>query len=105
MLSPSAQTPLSAMLDEVLERDGVAAWPRSCPRSGDGLVVRPLVDPSPVYPWSLVWRRRGVTERLRLFLAAAAATAAERRWLPVVGAPPALAGTVASAEPAERYAG
>ncbi|MFF4775869.1 LysR family transcriptional regulator [Microtetraspora fusca] len=77
----AGQTPLSAMLEQVRERDAVAAWPESCPAPGPGLVVRPLVDPSPVYPWSMVWRRDRMSDRVRAFQAAARATAADLGWL------------------------
>ncbi|MEU9889017.1 LysR substrate-binding domain-containing protein [Sphaerisporangium sp. NPDC051011] len=77
----SGQTPLSSMLEQVLERNAVAAWPESCPPPGPGLVVRPLVDPSPVFPWSMVWRRDRMSDRIRAFQAAARVTAAESGWL------------------------
>jgi DNA-binding transcriptional LysR family regulator len=77
----SAQTPLSAMLEQVAESDGVAAWPESCPSPAPGLVVRPLVDPSPVYPWHLVWRRDRLTDAVCALRTAARTTAAELGWL------------------------
>jgi DNA-binding transcriptional LysR family regulator len=80
--SLSAQTALSAMLEQVRECDAVAAWPESCPTPGPELVVRPLVGPSLVYPWHMVWRRGRVTDGVRSFQEAARVTAAERGWLP-----------------------
>jgi DNA-binding transcriptional LysR family regulator len=79
--SLSAQTPLSAMLEQVQELDGVAAWPESCPSPGPGLVVRRLVDPSPVYPWSLAWRCGRASDGIRAFQEAARLTAAQHGWL------------------------
>ncbi|WP_214108632.1 LysR family transcriptional regulator [Acrocarpospora catenulata] len=77
----SGQTPLSSMLEQVREWDAVAAWPESCPPPGAGLVVRPIVHPSPVYPWSLVWRPDRMSDRIRAFQSAARTTAADSGWL------------------------
>ncbi|WP_049806837.1 LysR family transcriptional regulator [Pseudofrankia inefficax] len=79
--SPSAQTPLSAMLEQVRENDGVAAWPASCPEPGPDLVVRPLVHPSPVYPWYVLWHRDRLTRGVQAFRAAARGAAGEHGWM------------------------
>jgi len=46
-----------------------------------GGVLRPLVDPVPMFPWSIVWRRGIDAGALRAITAASAALAAERGWL------------------------
>ena len=47
----------------------------------DGVVVRPLVDPVPVYPWSAVWRASRHDPRLEQSIALIQEFAAERKWL------------------------
>ncbi|GAB1818483.1 LysR family transcriptional regulator StgR [Herbidospora sp. RD11066] len=77
----SGQVPLSAMLEQVVEEAGVAAWPDSCPRPGAGLVVRSIV-PEPVFVWELVWLRESAGEPVVVALREAARAAAERHgWL------------------------
>ena len=46
-----------------------------------GGVLRPLVDPVPMFPWSIVWRRGIDAGALRAITTASAALAAERGWL------------------------
>ncbi len=46
-----------------------------------GGVLRPLVDPVPMFPWSIVWRRGIDAGVLRAITTAAAALAAERGWM------------------------
>src|SRR5262249_38719862 len=81
-------TPLSAMLEQVREMNGVAAWPESCPPPGPDLVVRPLVNPSPVYPWYVIWHRDRLTQSVEAFRAAARVTADEHGWMTVDPPPP-----------------
>jgi len=74
-------------LDYLLERvrtvpDGFTLLPAELPLApGSGLVVVPLVDPTPLYAWSLVWHRErphpGVAGLLRAF----AEVGRSRRWL------------------------
>jgi DNA-binding transcriptional LysR family regulator len=47
----------------------------------EGGVVRPVVDPVPLYPWSVIWRTGRVDRAIDLVLAAAARLAAENGWL------------------------
>lgn len=46
-----------------------------------GGVLRPLVDPVPVFPWSMLWRRGLDAGVLRVVTRAIAAVAAEHGWL------------------------
>ena len=46
-----------------------------------GGVVRPLVDPIPIFPWSLIWRRELNRSVARVVVAAAARLADEQGWL------------------------
>ena len=46
-----------------------------------GGALRPLVDPVPIFPWSIVWRRGLEPAVLRAITRAAAALDAERGWL------------------------
>jgi DNA-binding transcriptional LysR family regulator len=47
-----------------------------------GVVFRPLVDPTPVFPWSAMWREQPeLTAELAAFLACAVAVTRERGWL------------------------
>lgn len=79
--SGAAQVPLSGMADEVLHNDAVAPWPDSCPRPGDGLVVRDLA-PMPVFEWQLVWQERRAREPVVDLVRGAALRAAHRHsWL------------------------
>jgi hypothetical protein len=41
----------------------------------------PLVDPTPVYAWSLVWRRTGADARIPELLDAFASAGQRSRWL------------------------
>ncbi|WP_344611026.1 LysR family transcriptional regulator [Dactylosporangium salmoneum] len=77
-----SQVPLSAILEQVSELDGVSAWPVSCPDPGFGLVVRRLVEPTPVFEWELVWRRDAASRPAVTAMRAAARAAADRcGWL------------------------
>lgn len=77
----SGQVPLSAMLEQVADERGVAAWPDSCPRPGSGLVVR-SIRPEPVFEWELVWLRVSADGPAVRALRGAAAEAARRHgWL------------------------
>ncbi len=46
-----------------------------------GGVVRPLIDPTPLYPWSMVYRRGSQHIGLRILEQAAAELAGQRAWL------------------------
>lgn len=46
-----------------------------------GVSAVPLVDPTPLYAWSLIWRTRPEPPQLEPLLTALAATARQRRWL------------------------
>ncbi len=48
-----------------------------------GGVVRPIVDPVPLYPWSLAWRRGAADDGVRALLAAAAEIGSAKRWLEI----------------------
>ncbi|MBF9134587.1 LysR family transcriptional regulator [Plantactinospora sp. S1510] len=48
-----------------------------------GMALIPLVDPTPLYPWSLVWRRDRVHPLLGRLLRTAAATAGRAGWLSI----------------------
>ncbi len=47
----------------------------------EGVVVRPLVDPVPVYPWSIVWRANRHHPRVDQCLALVRESVEERQWL------------------------
>jgi DNA-binding transcriptional LysR family regulator len=46
-----------------------------------GGVIRPIVDPVPLYAWSIAWRRNAQGEGLAALRAAAAGLAASEHWL------------------------
>jgi hypothetical protein len=50
-----------------------------------GGVMRPLVDPVPLYPWSMAWRRDDASEGLTALREAAAELATADGWLAGVG--------------------
>jgi DNA-binding transcriptional LysR family regulator len=50
-----------------------------------GGVLRPLVDPVPLYAWSLAWRRDAETDAVRAVRAAAADLAQSEGWLTAAG--------------------
>ncbi|WP_441246897.1 LysR family transcriptional regulator [Kitasatospora sp. McL0602] len=74
-------------LDHLLERvrttpDGCTLLPADLPPTATpGLRTLPLVDPTPLYAWSLVWRRDDPDPRLPLLLDGFAAAGRRRRWL------------------------
>lgn len=47
----------------------------------EGGVVRPLVEPVPLYPWSIIWRGGRIDRVIEPVLAAAARLASEDGWL------------------------
>jgi DNA-binding transcriptional LysR family regulator len=47
----------------------------------DGVVVRPILDPIPVYPWSIVWRTNRHDPRVDQCLALVREFIVGRRWL------------------------
>ncbi|WP_353114596.1 LysR family transcriptional regulator [Microbacterium sp.] len=47
----------------------------------EGAVLRPLVDPIPIFPWHLSWRRDADRDAVRMFRAAAKALSEENGWL------------------------
>jgi DNA-binding transcriptional LysR family regulator len=49
--------------------------------SSDGVVVRPLVSPIPVYLWSVVWRAGRQDQHLKESLEVISRCSAERKWL------------------------
>jgi DNA-binding transcriptional LysR family regulator len=50
-----------------------------------GGVLRPLVDPVPLYAWSLAWRRDAVTDGVRAIQSAAAELGRSEAWLEAGG--------------------
>jgi hypothetical protein len=50
-----------------------------------GGVLRPLVEPVPLYAWSIAWRRDAESDGVRALRAAAAELAASEGWLAGVG--------------------
>ena len=50
-----------------------------------GGVIRPIVDPVPIYPWSLAWRPGSHPAGLAAILQAATAIAREQGWLDLPG--------------------
>ena len=52
-----------------------------------GGVVRPLVDPIPLYAWSMAWRRDAASEGLSAIRDAAAVLARAESWLEGGGEP------------------
>ena len=54
-----------------------------------GGVMRPLVDPVPLYAWSMAWRRRSSSDGLTALREAAADVAAAEGWLDGAGEAPA----------------
>jgi DNA-binding transcriptional LysR family regulator len=74
-------------MDEFLERIRVG---RDCfsllpadlpPHPGAGVMAVPIVDPTPLYAWSLVWRRDDHHPRLAELLESFGAAGRARRWL------------------------
>ena len=47
----------------------------------DGIVVRPLVDPVPICPWSVIWRAKRRDPRIEQAVALISEIAARREWL------------------------
>jgi hypothetical protein len=48
-----------------------------------GGALRPLVDPVPMFPWSILWRRGAEAAVIRAIVTAAAALGAEHGWLAI----------------------
>lgn len=74
-------------LDHLLERvrgtpDGCTLLPAELPLSpGSGLAVLPLVEPTPLYAWSLIWHRDRPDPGVPALLRAIAEAGRRRRWL------------------------
>jgi DNA-binding transcriptional LysR family regulator len=74
-------------LDHFLDRiraapNYVAILPTGVPQPGDTALKRVrLVDPTPLYAWSLLWHRRNRGRLLDVLLRACAELAAKHRWL------------------------
>lgn len=59
----------------------VLCAPASCVSGLSGIVWRPLVEPVPRYPWSVLWRADDRSEHVRAVVASARALSRQRGWL------------------------
>ncbi|WP_324607612.1 LysR family transcriptional regulator [Streptomyces sp. NRRL WC-3742] len=83
VLPGEANLGLDHLLDQVRTTpDGFTLLPSELPLApGRGLTVVPLTDPTPLYAWSLVWRRDRPDPAVPALLHAFATTGRTRRWL------------------------
>ncbi|RKE19216.1 LysR family transcriptional regulator [Streptomyces sp. TLI_171] len=83
LLPGEANLGLGHLLDRVRSvADGCTLLPAELPLAvPPGLVVRPLVDPVPLYAWSLVWHRGRPHPVLPALLRAFAERGRDHRWL------------------------
>ncbi|MFE2349888.1 LysR family transcriptional regulator [Kitasatospora cineracea] len=83
LLPGEANLGLAHLLDRVRAvPDGCTLLPAELPLAvPPGLTVRPLVDPVPLYAWSLVWHRERPHPAVPALLRAFAERGRERRWL------------------------
>ena len=65
-----------------LVRQGVPILASADHHDVPGGVLRPLVDPVPLYAWSMAWRRDAASEGISALRDAAAELAAADDWLP-----------------------
>lgn len=83
VLEGGANLGLDHLLDRVrTTQDGFVLLPSELPLDpGPELAVLPLVDPTPLYAWSLVWHRDRPDPGVPALLRAFARTGGPRRWL------------------------
>jgi DNA-binding transcriptional LysR family regulator len=70
-----------AAADLVAHGRCVYCVPFSCASALAGTVWRPLTDPVPRYPWSILWRADDSSEHVREVIASAQALSVELGWL------------------------
>ncbi|MCW6003581.1 LysR family transcriptional regulator [Micromonospora sp. CPCC 205371] len=73
-------------VDEIahrMRRHGTPVLALSSQPAIPGAVLRPIVDPVPLYPWSMIWRQDLRHPGLDALLAAARRAARDERWLEV----------------------
>jgi hypothetical protein len=56
--------------------------PSSCMTALSGAIWRPLAEPEPHYPWSVLWRAADVSEHVRAIIDSAKAMSQRLGWLP-----------------------
>ncbi|WP_033215726.1 LysR family transcriptional regulator [Kitasatospora phosalacinea] len=83
LLPGEANLGLAHLLERVRDLpDGCTLLPAELPLAAPpGLAVRPLVDPVPLYAWSLVWHRERPHPAVPALLRAFAERGRDRRWL------------------------
>jgi DNA-binding transcriptional LysR family regulator len=72
---------LRAAADLVAQGRCVVCAPASCRSAAPRIVWRPLVEPAPHYPWSLLWRAGDRYEQVGWVVAAARRLSRELGWL------------------------
>lgn len=73
-----------ASVDLVAQQRCVLCAPESCVPAAQGMVWRPLMDPSSRYPWSLLWRAADPPEHVDTLLRCARTLSGRLGWLPQV---------------------
>jgi DNA-binding transcriptional LysR family regulator len=72
---------LRAAADLVAQRHCVVCAPASCRSAAPRIVWRPLVEPAPRYPWSLLWRAGDRSDPVGWVVTAARRLSREHGWL------------------------
>jgi hypothetical protein len=59
--------------------------PSSCTSTLPGVTWKLLIDPTSLYPWSVLWRTGDHSEHVRAVVACAQALSREQGWLQTAG--------------------
>jgi len=74
-----------AGLDLVAQGRCVSCVPSSCTTTVPGVLWKPLVEPTSLYPWSVLWRAGDQSEHVRTVVECARALSRELGWLETAG--------------------
>ena len=72
---------IQAALDLVVQGSCVSCVPSSCTSTLPGVTWKPLVEPTSLYPWSVLWRAGDQSEHVRAVVACARRLSREQGWL------------------------
>ena len=78
---PGTVESIRAGLDLVAQGRCVLCVPASCVSAPPGIVWRSLVEPTSLYPWSVLWRAGDCSEHVAALIAVARAMSRQLNWL------------------------
>jgi DNA-binding transcriptional LysR family regulator len=74
---------IQAAVDLVAQGRCVSCVPASCTSAMPGVMWKPLVEPTSLYPWSVLWRAGDRSEHVRAVVACARALSRNLGWLEI----------------------